>query len=81
MGRSHREAVVPDVCLKKDRQQPRDLSVLPVRDQYSENHSHFYNWRFKQGDHFLCIPPPFPLGGNWSTRFYEPAMAFRGRDD
>jgi hypothetical protein len=74
-GRSHRESVVPDVCLKKDQQQPLDQLVRPVGDQYSENHSHFYCLQFKHGDHFLCVPPPFPLGGNRSPRFYEPAMA------
>ena len=79
-GRSHVEAAVPDVCVKKDLPEPRGQSVRPVGDQLSENHSHFYGWRFKQGDHFLCVPPPFPLGGNWAPRFYEPAMAFRGWD-
>ena len=74
-GRYHREAVMPDSCLKLGRLSPYETCVKPAGVQFQENPAHYYTWDPVRKDHYLAVPPPFPVGGSWPSLHFEPAMA------
>ena len=76
-GRYHRDAVMPDSCLKLGRLSPYEVSVKPAGLQFRENPGHFYVWDPVREDHYLGVPPPFLLGGSWPAKQYEPALSTR----
>ena len=77
--RYHREAVLPDTCLKGNLISYDSVMVSPPELQLQENPSHFYVRSESEDDSFLAVPTPFPVGGSWPTLRYEPVMAGRWR--
>jgi len=79
LERFHREAVLPDTCLKGRQPCEDDLRICAMEDQFQENPSHFYLADGRDGDAYLGVPAPFLLGGVWPRLRYEPVLAKRCR--
>ena len=74
-GQYHRNAVVPDVCLKNGLLKTEDLLVKPQGFSTQENCSHFYVSDAGINDHVLGIPSPYLINGQWPSKAYEPVQA------
>ena len=77
LERFHREAILPDTCLKGRLPSEEDWQVGALEDQFQENPAHFYLADSRDGDAYLGVPAPFLLGGTWPRLKYEPVLAKR----
>ena len=77
LERCHREAALPDTCLKGKQLTLENMRVSPPEIQLQENPSHFYVRSDGEEDSYLAVPTPFPVGGMWPALKYEPVIANR----
>ena len=72
----HREAVLPDSCLRRGILYQLTFSMEPVtKAPFYENPSRFYYFNTKEADFTLCVPQPFRNGASWKPKQFQPFMS------
>jgi hypothetical protein len=74
-GCSHRDFVIPDVCLKNSLLTVSEVAVKPIGITTSENPNRSYNWSETMRDHQLSVPTPVRISKSWPVKVLEPVMA------